>query len=146
MHSAPYFCYTESVDNERQDVQNMSVVGHKVWLHMQDKGPYNKRAFARFLKRRGVLNTTHQSISGWLRKENPPAYFINAVIESLELSENEKNELYRLYFEGTGMRNVPEIPGLTEENASRIEAKKREWDEKDKDRVEGNSRDAGDRV
>lgn len=78
----------------------MSVVGHKLWVHMQDKGPYNKRAFAEMLTRTGIFPTKHQNISNWLSKEYPPVPFINAVAASLDLSEQEIDEIRDIYFHG----------------------------------------------
>lgn len=78
----------------------MSAIGKKLWLYMQDKGPYNQRAFARMLKRRNILNTTHQSISSWLHKDHPAPYFVNAVVEALDLTEKEEIDLHYMYFYG----------------------------------------------
>ncbi len=78
----------------------MSAIGKKLWLYMQERGPYNQRAFARMLKRRGILNTTHQSISAWLHKDQPATYFINALVEALELNEQEEIDLHYMYFYG----------------------------------------------
>lgn len=78
----------------------MSAVGHKLWIHMQDKGPYNKRAFAEMLTRTGIYPTVHQNISNWLSKEYPPVPFINAVAVSLGLSEDEICEIRNMYFHG----------------------------------------------
>lgn len=78
----------------------MSAIGKKVWLHMQEKGPYNQRAFARMLKRREILSTTHQAISGWLHKKHPAPYFINAVVQALDLSREEEIDLHYTYFYG----------------------------------------------
>lgn len=109
----------------------MSVVGHRIWLHMQDKGPYNKRAFARFLKRKDVLSTTHQSISGWLRKDHPPVYFVNAVVEGLGLDGAEEMELWHLYFKG---QSIPHDPRITAENEYYLDEIRREREEERRDR------------
>jgi hypothetical protein len=83
-----------------RETKEMSAVGKKLWVHMQDKGPYNQRAFARMLDRRGILKTTHQSISNWLHKEYPAPYFVNAVVEALDLSPEEEIDLHYTYFYG----------------------------------------------
>ena len=81
----------------------MSAVGKKMWVHMQDKGPYNMRAFARMLERRGILKTTHQSISKWLHSDRPAPYFVNAVVKALDLSEQEEMDLHYTYFYGEAL-------------------------------------------
>lgn len=78
----------------------MSVVGHRLWVHMQNKGPYNKSAFAEMLTRTGIYPTKHQNLSNWLTKEYPPVPFINAVAVSLNLDQDEIDELRDLYFHG----------------------------------------------
>ena len=95
----------------------MSAIGKKLWLHMQDKGPYNQRAFARMLKRRGILSTTHQSISAWLHKDHPAPYFVNAVVKALELSKDEEIDLHYTYFYGE-----PRPTGQNLRAASTVEA------------------------
>ena len=78
----------------------MSAVGKRMWLHMQEKGPYNQRAFARMLDQRGHLKTTHQSISAWLHKDHPAPYFVNALVKGLGLTEEEERDLHFRYFYG----------------------------------------------
>lgn len=76
----------------------MSAVGQQLWVHMQKKGPYNKSAFAEMLTRTGIFHTSHQNISNWLAKEYPPVPFVNAVATSLDLSEDEVEEIKDMYF------------------------------------------------
>ena len=86
-----------------KEINQMSAVGKKLWLHMQDRGPYNMRAFARMLKRRGILETSHQAISKWLHSDRPAPYFVNAVVQALDLTEQEEIDLHYLYFYGEAL-------------------------------------------
>lgn len=103
----------------------MSAVGHKLWVHMQEKGPYNRSKFADLLSSQFDFPTTHQSISNYLRRPYPPAPFIAASIDALDLSEREKQELYEAYF---GSRRRP--TGEQERQAQELE-------EEEDDGVEG---------
>ena len=86
----------------------MSVVGHVLWMEMQDKGPYSRAAFARLLTNNYGYPTTHQSISNYLRRDRPPVDFLNAALDALRASEEKKEEVRRLYF--TGQRESGEAP------------------------------------
>ena len=82
------------------EATKMSAVGTRLWLHMQEKGPYNRRAFARHLTNTKIYPTNHQNISNWLAREHPPTEFVNAVVRALNLSREEEIELHDIYFKG----------------------------------------------
>lgn len=83
-----------------EEVTKMSAVGTRLWLHMQEKGPYNRRAFARHLTNTQIYPTNHQNISNWLAREHPPTDFVNAVVKALKLTREEEVELHDIYFRG----------------------------------------------
>lgn len=96
----------------------MSVVGHKVWMHMQGHYPrYSQKALSKDMKETGVFVISPQSISNYLRKEHPPIDFLTAVIDFLNLSEEDEDELRALYFRGSS----------TEDNRRKIDKKREEF-------------------
>ncbi len=97
--------------------KKMSAVGMRLWLHMQEKGPYNKRAFARMLTRTGIYPTSHQNISNWLSREHPPPEFVNAAVAALRLTREEEIELHDVYFRGQRVPSSRELDAAMEVEA-----------------------------
>lgn len=82
--------------------EGMSVVGKRIWLHMQDHSPpWNRKTYAEHLSETGIYQTSDSSVGNYLLRQHPPPEFINAVIDDFGLSLEETDELYWLYFRGT---------------------------------------------
>lgn len=107
-----------------EEGKEMSAVGKRLWLHMQEKGPYNRRAFSRMLTRTNILRTNHQNISNWLSKEHPPPGFVNAAVAALGLTEEEEIDLHYTYFYGEPRPDARNIAAAraVEERTSRVES------------------------
>lgn len=144
----------------------MTEFGKALWMVIQDKGPYSRSAFARLLGHTTGWEPSRQAVAQWLTGErNAPRELVPATVAALKLDAETARKLEHLYFYGQpGLpaklrqadedsdktpslpSDVPEEPGLTEENRTKLDAKRREWDERDREkRGEGQPNGAGSR-
>lgn len=80
-----------------------SPVGKALWLHMQGHEPCISMSNLQWmLEENGSFPTTRTSISNYLHgRYTMPPEFVNAVVDTLDLSEEEEVALHWLYFRGS---------------------------------------------
>jgi hypothetical protein len=121
--------------SRRESSSEMSAVGKRLWRFVQDRRPrYTQTALAEDLTETGLYTISSQSVSNYLRRDYPPVPFLNATAKFLGLSEAEKEELRRVYFQ----QDSDAL--LNNENIEKIAETEQDWDrldEEEQNKAEG---------
>lgn len=130
-----------------------------LWRYMQSyrETPLSRKEMAAMLTRAG-FKANENNVGQWLNGDRtpPPGLPYYSAI-ALALEEEDARVLAWSYTRSykdnrkgagrSGKHTVPPEPNVTKNNVSKIDQKKREWDERDaKKRQERDSHDAGDRT
>lgn len=85
--------------DENGDGKPMSGFGYYVHRLMSSRRITRQKQLAQRLKSRANFDVRPQNLSNWFHGTQPPTEYLQALIIALELTEEEKTELYRKYVE-----------------------------------------------
>jgi hypothetical protein len=135
-------CYSPAMPRDTE-AGEMTEFGREAWAVIQRRGRYSQAAIGRRIEERTGWKPSRQAINHWLHgTRDVHRDFVPALVRAFDLTEEEEQTLKNLYFYGQGdsfagrvrkkeASDVPDEPGLTDENRVKLEAKRREWDARD---------------
>lgn len=85
--------------DEDGDGKPMSGFGYYVHKLMSSRRITRQKQLIQRLKNRADFHVRPQNLSNWFHGTQPPTEYLQALIITLELTQEEKTELYRKYVE-----------------------------------------------